>query len=491
MKRYDLLSVIGLLFLVVALPLYAANEPERIDSAQADLRAEFVSDAAVMYVENCAVCHGAAGEGIGTNPPLDSDGLRDAAYDDLLKVISRGRYDTAMSGWHADEGGIYNDYQVDELIALIRYGDWGEVGDLAAARGLIPPTLPVPDIDDAFMAQVAALGPEGSQWAEGIQLFAANCTICHGVNGEGSVIGVALNTPEVRATETAVLSRIINEGVAGTAMGGWAGILAADEVAALTAFLQNWDQLTAEELLLTAPEPVWIDVDDPVARAELGAQLFATTCAACHGEEGSGGTGPVLNSQQVLTKNTDEMLLNTIVNGGHRPNSQMPAFGDRFTATELEILIEYVRAWEPTAPLVENPRGTAQGGGPPWLRDGGTGTAPGGGQGQGQGGPPAGAGPQSTGGGQTQAGPAVHLVGTAVAINSNMLTLQTDDGTQADVMLGPPWFWEESGILVAVGDRVEVDGFESADHTETNWLVNLTTGQRIDLRVDGMPVWNQ
>ena len=46
----------------------------------------------------------------------------------------------------------------------------------------------------------------------------------------------------------------------------------------------------------------------------------------------------------------------------------MPAFGDRLTAVEIDALVSFVRAWEPTTPWVQNPRGTDQGGGPPWLR---------------------------------------------------------------------------------------------------------------------------
>jgi mono/diheme cytochrome c family protein len=100
----------------------------------------------------------------------------------------------------------------------------------------------------------------------------------------------------------------------------------------------------------------------------LGERIYNTTCAACHGENGSGGTGPALNSLQLLTRKTDEQIQNTVINGGHRPNSTMPAFGDRLTSVEIGALVDYIRAWEPTATWVENPRGTQQGGGPPWLR---------------------------------------------------------------------------------------------------------------------------
>ncbi|HIP72284.1 MAG TPA: c-type cytochrome, partial [Anaerolineae bacterium] len=317
---------------------------------------------------NCAVCHGAAGEGVGAIPALDNDGLRTADYDFLYKTIARGRYDTAMTGWHVEEGGSFNDYQVEELVALIRYGDWSQVGEMAAARGLIPPSLPVPEVNESLLAEVAELAPEGSEWAAGMTLYANNCTVCHGVNGEGSELAVPLNTPEVRALDTAELQRIITEGVPGTMMVGWDNALSPAEIASLAAFLQNWDAVTAEGLTLPPPEPIRVDLSNPEEVAALGEQLFATTCAACHGEEGSGGTGPVLNSLQVLTRNTDEQLASTIINGGHRPGSVMPAFGDRLTTTEIEALVSAIRGWEETAVWVENPRGTAQGGGPPWMR---------------------------------------------------------------------------------------------------------------------------
>jgi len=46
----------------------------------------------------------------------------------------------------------------------------------------------------------------------------------------------------------------------------------------------------------------------------------------------------------------------------------MPAIGDRLTSVEIDALVAYLRAREPTAAWVENPRSSQQGGGPPWLR---------------------------------------------------------------------------------------------------------------------------
>lgn len=498
MNKYTFLSFIAILFIVVALPVYGWLEPQRMETARADLRQSFIADAAVMYVENCAICHGAAGEGIGAMPGLNSNALRSAPYDLLYKTIARGLYGTVMPAWHVDEGGIYTNYQIDELIALIRYGNWSQVGELAAAQGLIPPSLPVPVVDEAFVAQVTALGEAGAAWAAGIQLYASNCTVCHGVNGEGSSLGVALHTPEVQAMETAVLTRIISEGVPGTLMVGWRNALSAEEIAQLAAFLQNWDAIASAGLALTPPEPVRIDLQNPDEVLAYGERLFATACAVCHGENGSGGTGSALNSQQFLTRQTDAQILQTILNGGHRPNSVMPAFGDRLTMVEIEALVDYIRAWEPTAPLVENPRGTAQGGGPPWLRTDGTSPQ---GQGQGrqgeQGSPPwqgSGApGGQSGQQGSTTAvptGPATQYQGIVVTVNGNTLTFQTADGRLLDAMLGPPWFWEANRIPLTPGDAISLEGFQGTGHMELNWLHNLTTGQRLNLRTPtGQPVW--
>ena len=512
MNKYTVITFLALLILILVLPLYAWLEPTRMAEAQAELRQDFVANAAVYYVENCAICHGAEGEGIGPTPALDTPGLREADYDFLFKTIARGRYGTTMSGWHEDEGGLYNDYQVDELVALIRYADWSQVGELAAAQGLIPPTLPVPEVDEALLTEVAAVSPQGELWAEGMSLYASNCTVCHGINGEGSDLAVALNTPEIRDTETSELTRVINEGVPGTMMAAWREALGAAEVDAIVNFLLNWDVIASAGITLKPPEPIRIDLDNPQEVLGLGERIFSSTCSACHGENGSGGTGPALNSQQVLTNKSDEQIRDTIINGGHRPNSTMPAFGDRLTAVEIDALVAFVRAWEPTAAWVENPRGTAQGGGPPWLRatpdaenavspgqgqGGGQGQGRGQGRGQGQGGGPpwrqensaSSTDPQSQ---QPQpAGPATFYSGEVVTADGNALTFTAADGTLVEAMLGPPWFWIENGILLTPGDKIELEGFTSTDHMEVNWITNITTGQSIHLRTaDGMPVWN-
>jgi mono/diheme cytochrome c family protein len=496
MHRYLWAGFVALLLLIVALAFYSAREDDRLATAQADLRVQAVGSAAAIYIESCAVCHGATGEGLGTMPALDSDGLRDTDYDELFKVIARGRYGTAMVGWHQDEDGMLTTYEIDQLVALIRYADWGEVRELAAQRGMIPAALAVPEVSAQQIEQVAALGPEGQLWAEGFQLYANSCTTCHGANGEGTSLGVALNTPELRANDEATLTRIISQGVAGTMMAPWEQVLEQQEIAALTAFLKHWNELAEAGVALTMPALQAIDLSDPEAILALGERLFVTTCTSCHGENGTGGIGPAINSQQFLSRQDDAAIAQTITTGGHRPNTAMPAFGERLTSVEIDALVQYIRSLEATAPSVADPRGTQQGGGgPPWLRatpDPENPITPGGGQGQGQG-----RGQQGQGG-QGQAQPPQSQVvtpyrGTVISVSGNALSFRDDaNGATVEAMLGPPWWWGEGQITLRPGDTITLEGFAGEGHMELNWIENLTTGERIELRdPNGMPVWQQ
>ena len=66
----------------------------------------------------------------------------------------------------------------------------------------------------------------------------------------------------------------------------------------------------------------------------------------------------------------------------------------------------------------------------------------------------------------------------------NQLTFADQTGVQRQAMLGPPWWWSENGIELPPGDPIELEGFESPEHMEVDWIQNLRTP-------DGMPVWAQ
>jgi mono/diheme cytochrome c family protein len=183
MNKYTSISFIALLIVVAALPVYALFESSRMDGAQADLAQRYVAEGADMYVENCAACHGATGQGIGAMPALNNPGLARADRDVLYDTIAHSPHGTAMSAWHMDEGGALNSFQVEGLVTLLMSADWVEVSRLATAKGFREPAPADPNARLATMEgtgqdphECRACHEEPDVHAE---RFGFNCSRCH------------------------------------------------------------------------------------------------------------------------------------------------------------------------------------------------------------------------------------------------------------------------------------------------------------------------
>jgi len=361
-KSYIIESLIGLgalLLIVSALGYYILNESTRIVDAQDDVIAIQLNEAMTLYAENCSVCHGLNGEGIGATPPLDNEALRTMPYEELYKTISRGRYQTAMPAWSIEDGGPLSDYQIDELTVLIQYGDWMETGDRTVNLGLAPLIPFTTEPDPALFAEIANL-PDGATLQTAVQLFATNCVACHGADGLGTGIAPALNDPLVREKTADDITRVITFGNAGTLMAGWNNALTPEEINALATLVQRWNEVP----LGTIPAP---DVPIPTTEESiaLGSQLFTTNCARCHGPEGQGTPrAPSLNVKAFLTDTNDQAIQQIVTLGV--PGTAMPSWGDRMTDADIQAIVGFIRQWEPTAPevaVLTHPGG----GGPPWM----------------------------------------------------------------------------------------------------------------------------
>jgi mono/diheme cytochrome c family protein len=94
---------------------------------------------------------------------------------------------------------------------------------------------------------------------------------------------------------------------------------------------------------------------DRLAAETAGKDLYKENCASCHGEVGQGGIGPALNSLELLESTPDEVFFGLTRIG--IPGTLMPAwsqdFGGPFTDEQISQIVAYMRAWEPTAPVIE------------------------------------------------------------------------------------------------------------------------------------------
>ncbi len=364
MRTQMWIGFIAALVLVATLGAYMFYEPYRQDQARANLLTTRIREGQVVFAQNCAVCHGGAGEGLGATLPLDNSGLRDTDYATLYKTIARGRYNTAMPAWGTDDGGPLNDSAIEAVIALIQHGDWNATRYVVADLGLTPRVPISVTIPADTLKQIAALA-DGDRLSNAAQLYAANCVACHGANGKGTALAPALNDPQVRGNRTAEqLTKTITLGSPATLMAGWNQRLKPEQIADLVLLVQRWDALPANAI----PEPPAQPIVVTQKILDTGKTLFAQNCSWCHGTAGQGTRrAPALNVQSFFQKVTSDAAMIQIVTNGV-PNTAMPAWGTRLSGSEIEAVVAFVRQWQASAPAVAAPQ-TMTGGGPPWQRN--------------------------------------------------------------------------------------------------------------------------
>lgn len=90
-----------------------------------------------------------------------------------------------------------------------------------------------------------------------------------------------------------------------------------------------------------------------VTAVERGYNLYQANCALCHGVNGEGGIGPVLNDQMKLFQHLNEQYLHNVLTVGGRyvcgnPKSLMPVWSDEnggpLNYVQIEDLIAFIRA---------------------------------------------------------------------------------------------------------------------------------------------------
>lgn len=349
------MGFIATLLIAVLFAVNMAREDERQQDAAIALRVDAVTTGTDLYAENCAVCHGAAGEGLGAVPALNTSGVRAMDITEMFRTIERGRFGTTMAAYGTAEGGIFTNSEIDHLVTLIQYANWDTVSLRVAELGLTPPEPVVVDLSEDMVASVQAL-PNGDILARGLETFAYECAACHGANAEGTTVGPALNTDAVKATPVEEITRIVENGVPGTLMAGWHNALSGSEIDDVVYLVQNWDALAQASISMPVIEAEPLDMSPEAIAA--GQRLYSIACAQCHGANGYGTPlAPALNNQTFLADTPDAAIAQIIAGGVS--GTSMPAWGGRLNETDIARLVAYLRSLEPTAPAIVQPGSTA------------------------------------------------------------------------------------------------------------------------------------
>jgi mono/diheme cytochrome c family protein len=278
---------------------------------QIDLLARYVVDPAgvpdgqALFQQNCSDCHGQR-----IPPGTDVDQVRQA-------IETGGAHET-MPVW----GNILTSAQLD---ALVQY-----TYDAAS----------------------------GAPLEVGQELFARNCSGCHGPFGEGGpnptrpndIIAPISTAEYLKTRDNLTLRNIITQGQPNFGMSPFGtsagGPLSDEEIDALVAYMRSWE----------ANPPVELPPEIQVETVSLdGAKIYSEVCAQCHGEQGNGGVGPSLSSPDFQAKFTDGEMFDSI-SEGHEATA-MIAWGELLTSDQIEQLVKFIRTLE-TQPQ-ETPAETA------------------------------------------------------------------------------------------------------------------------------------
>ena len=172
--------------------MYLIFEPARRGAAAEEQRRVWAERGALLFAQNCVVCHGPQGRGIpGAGFPLDTPGNKHPDEDRakfLRQTITRGRVNSTgklpnMPAWSVDEGGPLNSQQIEDLVTFIGYGNFKEIPQILAQLGTPVSAIPTPPNRGTPIA-VAASGPPAGAEAGAVIFDSVGCSGCHKIQPE-------------------------------------------------------------------------------------------------------------------------------------------------------------------------------------------------------------------------------------------------------------------------------------------------------------------
>lgn len=173
----------------------------------------------------------------------------------------------------------------------------------------------------------------------GLENYQKYCAVCHGAKGSGGNL-TGMVPPPTDFTSPRVLVNLtregmiksVREGKAGTAMVGWDKVMSEQEIGQVVDYVRD-------RLMMAAGGK----------DTSLGRRVFATNCSVCHGDKGDtaiwarSGLSPAprnFTTEQARKELSRERVVFSITYG--RPETAMPAWGERLSKEEIEAAADYV-----------------------------------------------------------------------------------------------------------------------------------------------------
>jgi mono/diheme cytochrome c family protein len=194
---------------------------------------------------------------------------------------------------------------------------------------------------------VAIASAQGDPIAQGAKLYADNCVVCHGAQGEGRVGARLKDFPSINPA--AFVKATVANGVPGSRMPAWSqakgGPLTDAEIEAIAAFVATWmtgnvTPAPTEPPPVLTPLPTVAGVSGDPTR---GAQVFQQNCKVCHGDKGEGRIGARLAKSfaSAFPAAYIKQVVSDGVNGSVMP-AWAPSSGGPLTAQQIDDVTAFV-----------------------------------------------------------------------------------------------------------------------------------------------------
>lgn len=304
---------------------------------RADVAVAAAPDGKMLFASKCAACHQATGLGGGPYPPLA--GNADVTASDtanLILTVLNGRSGPIQVNGKTFSGTMpawKDQLSDDDLAAVLTYIRSTWTNNAAA--------ITAPQV-------TAARRPTA---LSGAQIFAAKCATCHQPNGAGTTVYPPLGgNPDVVASDPKQMIATIVNGrsgplvVNGTTYNGkmptWKGQLSNADIAAVATYVRSaWGNKASgvsEQQVAAAGAAVLNTV---------GASIFSTKCASCHGGKGQGGGGgmfPALAGDSLVNAGDPNGMIGVIEHG----RKVMPSWKGQLSAGDIAAVATFIRsAW--------------------------------------------------------------------------------------------------------------------------------------------------
>jgi len=298
------------------------------------------ADGKGIFALNCAVCHGARGQGGGPYPPLAGNpAIKAVDSAGVIQIVLNGRTGpiTVNGAQYGGNMPSWRELSDADIAAVLTY-----------VRSAWNNSAPAVSTDQVAAARAPVA-------MSGEALFAAHCATCHQTTGQGTDTFPPLaGNSVITAPDPSAMIAVIVNGRSGpltvngktynSTMPTWKGQLTNADIASVATYVRSaWSNNASpvtEDEVAAAGAPV---------SAQVGASVYVKNCAACHGANGDGGVGPALAGNPHVNIDNANAMLTTIVQG----RSLMPSWRGQLAASDIAAVATFIRSsWGNRAPGV-------------------------------------------------------------------------------------------------------------------------------------------